>query len=256
MSATHSRSGASGAKLRPTRSRARSAVRSAIVVRLTLPRTAPPSPSSAHQPLHGAARHRDAFAVQLQPHLPGAVDAEVRRRGPGAISVCSSSSRTSARGRRPGRGARSRSTGRSCTPCSVSTAQIDSTPHRRPPRSRWPWWSRMNATITAVAGRVRPRRKPTPPSGWRWPASARRSPACSRFSLRRLLGRRPRPRTAIDLGLTDPLADRLRASRPPAARAPRVIAAHSDSCSSRISATIRTARSFSSGGYLLTCSLT
>ena len=46
MSATHSRSGAVGAKLRFTRSRARSAAGSAIVVRLTFPRTAPASPSA------------------------------------------------------------------------------------------------------------------------------------------------------------------------------------------------------------------
>src|SRR5512133_1070725 len=41
MSATHSWSGAEGLKLRPTRSRARSAAGSATVVRLTLPRTTP-----------------------------------------------------------------------------------------------------------------------------------------------------------------------------------------------------------------------
>ncbi len=32
----------------------------------------------AHQALHGAARHRDAFAVELLPHLAAAVDLEVR----------------------------------------------------------------------------------------------------------------------------------------------------------------------------------
>jgi hypothetical protein len=31
----------------------------------------------AHQPLHGAAGHGDPFAVQLPPHLAGAVDAKV-----------------------------------------------------------------------------------------------------------------------------------------------------------------------------------
>ena len=46
MSATQSRSGAGGAKLRHTRSRARSAARSGIVVRLTVPRTAPCSPAA------------------------------------------------------------------------------------------------------------------------------------------------------------------------------------------------------------------
>ena len=45
MSATHRRSGASGAKSRRTRSRARGPDGSGIVVRLTLPRTAPASPS-------------------------------------------------------------------------------------------------------------------------------------------------------------------------------------------------------------------
>jgi hypothetical protein len=46
MSATQSRSGAAGVKSRLTRSRARSAAGSGIVVRLTLPRTAPASPSA------------------------------------------------------------------------------------------------------------------------------------------------------------------------------------------------------------------
>lgn len=31
----------------------------------------------AHEPFHGAARHRDTFAVELQPDLSGPVDAEV-----------------------------------------------------------------------------------------------------------------------------------------------------------------------------------
>jgi hypothetical protein len=31
----------------------------------------------AHQPLHGAAGHRDPLPVQLPPHLAGAIDAEV-----------------------------------------------------------------------------------------------------------------------------------------------------------------------------------
>jgi len=47
MSATHRVSGAAGVKTRPTRSRARSAAGSAVVVRLTLPRTAPCRPSAA-----------------------------------------------------------------------------------------------------------------------------------------------------------------------------------------------------------------
>ena len=46
MSATHNRFGAAGAKLRFTKSLARSAAGSAIVVRLTLPRTAPTSPAA------------------------------------------------------------------------------------------------------------------------------------------------------------------------------------------------------------------
>jgi hypothetical protein len=46
MSATHSMSGAVGLKSLDTRSRARSAAGSAIVVRLTLPRRAPSRPSA------------------------------------------------------------------------------------------------------------------------------------------------------------------------------------------------------------------
>ena len=62
MSATHSWSGAVGLKFRPTRSRARSAPESAMVVRLACPRTAPRSPR-AHQPLDGTAGDGDAFPV-------------------------------------------------------------------------------------------------------------------------------------------------------------------------------------------------
>lgn len=46
ISATHSRSGAGGVKSRPPKSRARPAAGSGIVVRLTLPRTAPARPNS------------------------------------------------------------------------------------------------------------------------------------------------------------------------------------------------------------------
>src|SRR4051794_24926737 len=77
MSATQSRSGATGANRRWTRSSGSLAAGSAMVVRLTLPRTAV-QVEAAHQPLHGAPGDRDPFAVQLEPHLPGAVDAVVR----------------------------------------------------------------------------------------------------------------------------------------------------------------------------------
>jgi hypothetical protein len=50
---------------------------------LAADRAAQPEP--AHQPLHRAAGHLDAFTVQLQPHLPGAVDAVVRRVHPGDL---------------------------------------------------------------------------------------------------------------------------------------------------------------------------
>jgi hypothetical protein len=41
----------------------------------------------AHQPLHGAAGHGDPFAVQLPPHLTGAVDAQVLSVDPGDLGL-------------------------------------------------------------------------------------------------------------------------------------------------------------------------
>ena len=83
MSATQSRSGAAGAKSRRTRPRARCAAGSAMVVRLTLPRTAPCKPVSRHQPLDGAPRHRDAFPVELRATLSGRRTRRSSPRGPG-----------------------------------------------------------------------------------------------------------------------------------------------------------------------------
>ena len=78
-SATQSRSGAVGATLRPTRSRARSAAGSpTMVVRLTFPRTAPARPCAFMSRSHGAPRDRDPFPIQRQPHLPRPVHPVVR----------------------------------------------------------------------------------------------------------------------------------------------------------------------------------
>ena len=41
----------------------------------------------AHQPFHGAARHLDAFAVELGPHLGGAIDAVVLGVDPGDVDL-------------------------------------------------------------------------------------------------------------------------------------------------------------------------
>ena len=72
-SATHRRWGASGRKLRLTRSFARLAAGSAMVMRLTLPRRAPCRPQVPQKPLHRAAGHVDAHSAQLQPHFPGTI---------------------------------------------------------------------------------------------------------------------------------------------------------------------------------------
>ena len=78
MSATHSRFGAVGPNWRCTRSAGRAAAGSAIVVRLTLPRTAPVRPSSA---ISRSTVQRATWMpsrLSCQPHLAGAVDAVVR----------------------------------------------------------------------------------------------------------------------------------------------------------------------------------
>ena len=48
-------------------------------------------------------------------------------------------------------------------PCSVSTRQIGSTPHRSPPTVTRSACSTMNLNNFCVAGRARPRRNPLPP---------------------------------------------------------------------------------------------
>ena len=67
-SATHSRFGAGSPNRCWTRSAGRTAAGSAIVVLRVLPRVAPDRPKFGHQPLDGAARHRDPLAVKRQPH--------------------------------------------------------------------------------------------------------------------------------------------------------------------------------------------
>jgi hypothetical protein len=62
-------------------------------------------------------------------------------------------------------------------PCSVSTLQIGSTPHRKPSTVSWSACSAMNLTSSVVAGRVRPRRNPPQPSKSRSPA-ATHAPPC------------------------------------------------------------------------------
>ena len=65
-----------------------------------------------------------------------------------------------------------------------------------------------------------------------------------------LVGGHARPRPAVDLGLADPLAQRLRGH--PELLSDRQIAAHCEPYSSCCSNTIRTARSRTSAGYLST----
>ena len=69
MSATQSRSGAVGAKLRLTRSRARSAAGVRDGGALGLPAHRPGQSVGLHEPLHGAAGYLDALAVEVKPHL-------------------------------------------------------------------------------------------------------------------------------------------------------------------------------------------
>src|SRR5713101_7050434 len=72
-SATHSRFGAGGAKLRPTRSSALGAAGSATVVRLTFAPGRAPQAQDAHEPLDGAAGHVVIILAQRQPDLPRAI---------------------------------------------------------------------------------------------------------------------------------------------------------------------------------------
>ena len=160
-----------------------------------------------------------------------------------------------------------------------STAQPDRTPARTTPRQPHRRHPRHGH---------RPRRKhpahaakqPNPPKITLARFSSR-SPA-KPLELRGLFGRHPRTRTVVDLGLAHPLAQRLgvptpstrhrphrrplglvltadlghHPHRPPRSPIPNmpataVIAAHCDGYCGRTSATMRTARSRSSSGYLL-----
>ena len=122
-------------------------------------------PLAAHQPLHGAAGHRHAFALQLAPDLVGAVDLQVGV--PDALDV------RHQRGHRAGRalsGARLRRrardagspTGRSAGPCRSArpirrALLIDERPHDLQRRSssawaktRWPA-SRISGGLAILA---------------------------------------------------------------------------------------------------------
>ena len=119
------------------------------------------------------------------------------------------------------------------------------------PGTLWSLCSVMNAITVSRAGRARPRRKPRRLSRSRSPGAAQRSPACSFVISAGLLAGHARALPGIDLGAPDPDPQRLRRPDPEHARhradrGPlRAVAA------AGTSATIRTARSRSSSGYLL-----
>ena len=106
----------------------------------------------------------------------------------------------------------------------------------------------MKVTTSSVGGRAPPRRKSPLPAGCRWPAAGRGSPCAARVSSLALLGREPGPHAGVDLGLLHPEPERL-GRRHRADERPGVTTPWSPGSSRRRSRTIRTARSFSSGGY-------
>ena len=87
MSATHNRSGAGGAKpaLNQVFRQAGRAVGDRGPLDLAPDRAV--QTEAAHQPFDRAAGDRDTFTVELQPHLPGAVDAVVRGVHPGNVGL-------------------------------------------------------------------------------------------------------------------------------------------------------------------------
>ena len=146
-----------------------------------------PGPAlGCHQPLDGAPGHVVALCAQMQPHLAGTEpDPEPVRPGRGDQRRAPRR-RAAPASRAPRDVPRSRWSGRSCSPCSVSTLQIGSTPNT----SRC---SSMKSTRTCVGGRAPPRRKPTPTSGSRSPAAARRLSFFSSRISAMLLARLARP---------------------------------------------------------------
>src|ERR687898_2161785 len=206
------------------------------------------NPKLLHQPFHRAPGHADAFPVQLQPHLPGAIDAVVTGVDPHNVGrqllVADLSPRRRASevvvvGRR-GDGQTvlgQHGTHRLDTPhqaAAVAAAVVGADELH----DQWEGRSSSAAKKLEAAFRI---------------ALARRSSAFSRFS--RLSsadssvvtpGRPPLSTSACrtHLRTVSPLPT-------PSSCDTWFIAAHSDSCSSRTSATIRTARSFNSGGYRL-----
>ena len=212
-SATHNRFGAAGLNRRRTRSAGRAAAGPATVVRFRLPAPRAGSPSSRISRSTVQRATGDALAVQRQPDLAGAVDAVVRPACTRPISA-SAARRAPPAPTAPGGRRRSRSTGRSCTPCSDSTRQIGSTPNRvlvlvDEPHERRCGRSSSAAKKADAALRI---------------SFARRSSASSALS--RLISadsslRHPRPLAGVDLGLADPLAQRLRGADAQLLRRPR-----------------------------------
>ena len=112
-------------------------------------------------------------------------------------------------------------------------------------------WSSMNATITSVGGRAPPGRNTrTPSAGSRWRASARRLSRSSSFSRCALVGRQAGALAGIALGLAHPPPQRLGRAAELLGRSTRSPPTATDA-RRRARGTIRTARSRTSGEYLL-----
>ena len=201
-----------------------------------------------HQPLHGAPRHLDALAVERQPHLAGAVDAVVRGVHPLDVGLEGFVAYLAAAGwaidvlvvgrwgdlnaelSQPG-------ADRLDTPPKTAIAAVVMLDDEA--NDQWCGRSSSAAKKADAVFRM---------------ALARLSSAFSRFKpfeLNRLLGRSPPHATRCRFRLGAPICGPSQSYRRRATPTTARIAAHSVSCCSRTSATIRTARSRSSGGYLL-----
>lgn len=168
-SATHRWFGAGAVKFRSSRSGARAAFLSGIVVRTPRPRTRPFRPrwcisrSTRRADTSWPCRRRKAVIFRRPYMLSGivAVASSASMMIASALSLVEASDLFQARYVRAA----------TSNPCSRRTWQIDSTA-RCLVRC-----SSMNATINGVGGRVPRRRKPPRPSGSRSPHAAHGSPA-------------------------------------------------------------------------------
>ena len=229
MSATQSRSGAAGANRAPDQVSGPLSGRVGDRGALDLAPDRAGQPGCAHQPLHRAPGHLVPSRFNVQPHLPGPVDAVVLGVNAADLSDSNASRRSRVVADRPHVLVVGRRGDLQTVLAQHGADRLDTPPQ---PTGL--------AVVGVLADELHDQREGRSSSAAKKAdaafkiALARFSSAFSRFNRFTSADssvRGPGPRAGVDLGLPAPTCGPSPASRPRAARATRVIAAHSDSCS-------------------------